>query len=442
MAIGKSSRGTGTGRVAVRRDGPIFADIVPASLRGRAGFFRLGKTEDGVWWLITPEDEPTFLRALAGVNRHGRAGQAPVRRSAYAQTVEHLYGAAGAGGLGWEKSTAARLHAWGVDTVGPWADAGLVDRGFYFTALADFIRAAVPTVHGPGVRLPDVFDPRWPAAAEAHAAAVAAPWAGRRELAGWFTDDSLGWGGADPARPGLFQVFLGLEPSLAAHHAAWEFALANNGGTLEALGRRWGVALGHREHMRQLVREERAIPGAAFAEDAERFARELARRYFSVVGKSLRAADPAHLVLGCRFATVPAAGVGTAAAGPDVDAVSWRLRPRATFAEQAAGCAGDAPQWVTGGGMSHGDFRSLPLRDGTGPSRLERLLRAGREGMVAACRDPRTVAIEWAHWANNADELPPFGAGLVHADDQEAVEHTELVTHIHLRARALHRQGD
>ena len=48
---------------------------------------------------------------------------------------------------------------------------GLVDRGFYFTALADFIRAAVPTVHGPGVRLPDVFDPRWPAAAEAHAAA-------------------------------------------------------------------------------------------------------------------------------------------------------------------------------------------------------------------------------------------------------------------------------
>ena len=138
-----------------------------------------------------------------------------------------------------------------------------------------------------------------------------------------------GGGGEDAARPGLFQVFLGLEPNLAAHHAAWEFALANNGGTLEALSKRWGVVIGHREHMRQLVRDERAITGAAFAEDAERFARELARRYFSVVGKSLRAADPAHLVLGCRFATAPTAGVAAMAAGPDVDAVSWRLRPRA-----------------------------------------------------------------------------------------------------------------
>lgn len=162
---------------AAMRDGPIFADFERASLRGQPGFFRLGRTDDGVWWLITPEDEPTFLRAIAGVNRHGRAGPELVRRSVYANTVEHLYGSAAKVDEGWGRSTAARLHAWGVDTVGPWADAGLVNRGFYFTAIADFVRASVPTLHGPGVRLPDVFDPNWPLAAEAHAAAVAAPWA-------------------------------------------------------------------------------------------------------------------------------------------------------------------------------------------------------------------------------------------------------------------------
>lgn len=417
-----------------RRELPLLSDFRAETLRGAPGFFRVGRTVDGVWWLLTPEDEPALLRAVAGVNRHGRAGPPPVLRSGYANTVRGLYGDAPGG---WEKSTAARLHAWGVDTVGPWADAGLADRGFYFTALADFLRAAVPTLHGPGLRLPDVFDPGWPVAAEAHAAAVAAPWAGRRELAGWFTDDALGWGETGEGRVGLLQACLSLEPSLAAHHAAWEFSLAANGGGLEALGRAWGVAIGHREHVRQMTREERVIGGAAFAKDARLFARELARRYFSVTGRALRAADPSHLVLGCRFAATPSSGVREACAGPDVDVVSWRARAGAGFVAQAAGW-GDAPQWVTGGGLSHGDFKKLPVRDGTGPTRLERLLRAGREGMVAACRDPRTVGVEWAHWADGADDTPPFGAGLIHADDHVAVEHTELLTHVHVRARALH----
>jgi DnaJ-domain-containing protein 1 len=104
----------------------------------------------------------------------------------------------------------------------------------------------------------------------------------------------------------------------------------------------------------------------------------------------------------------------------------------------ADAAAGAMPQWITGGGLGHADFRRLPVRDGTGPTRLERLLRAGREGLVAACRDPRTVGIEWAHWADGGDDAPPFGAGLVHADDHEAVEHTELISHLHARARRLH----
>lgn len=420
---------------------PTFAEIRPETIRGSAGYFRLGRSTDGIWWLLTPEDEPVLLRAVAGVNRHGRAGPPPALRGAYARTVEQLYGRASGTGQDWARTTAARLHAWAVDTVGPWADAGLADRGFYFTALADFVRAEIPVLHGPGLRLPDVFDPRWPEAAAAHALATAAPLAGRRELVGWFTDDALAWGVSESGRPGLFQACLSLEPSFAAHHAAWEFALAANGGTLEAAGRRWGVELAHREHIRQLTRAERAVAGEAFAADAARFERELARRYFSVSARALAAAAPGHLVLGCRFSTPPSPAVRAACVWPDVAAASWRLRAGSPFAAQAAAAAGEEPQWVTGGGLSHGDFRRLPVRDGTGPTRLERLLRAGREGLVAACRDPRTVGIEWAHWADGGDEAPPFGAGLVHADDHEAVEHTELLSHIHLRARRLHAAG-
>ena len=430
----------------IPRRGPVLpvypVDFRIETVRGAPGGFRLARSQAGVWWLLTPEDTPVLLRAVAGVNRHGRAGPPPARRSAYATTVAGLYGgAAGADPSAWERGTAARLHAWGVDTVGPWADAGLADRGFYFTALADFVRADVPVLHGPGLRLPDVFDPRWPAAARAHARAVADEWRGRPELVGWFTDDALGWGDTAPGRVGLLQTCLALEPSLVAHHAAWEFVLAANGGTLEALGRAWGLALTRREHVRQLAREERALGGTAFAADERRFARELARRYFSVVAPALREADPGRLVLGCRFDAPPTPGVLEAPRPGELDAISWRLRAGRAFAEQADALAGDLPQWVTGGGLSNGDFRQLPIRDGTGPTRLERLLRASREGLFAACRDPRTVGIEWAHWADGGTDAPPFGAGLVHADDHEAVEHTELLSHVHARARALHLRG-
>jgi hypothetical protein len=413
----------------------------PAALRGTPGFFRVGRSVEGVWWLLTPEDEPVLLRAVAGVNRHGRAGPPPVRRSAYAQTVAHLYGEEAAGS-GWERATVARLHSWGIDTVGPWADAGLAARGFYYTALADFIRSGVPLLVGPGLRLPDVFDPRWLALAEAHAVNVTRGWTGRRELVGWFLDDGLGWGETAPGRPGLLQACLSLEPSLAAHHAAWEYVLALHGGQLEGLGRRWGQSFSHREHVRQLTRAGRALGGEAYAEDERNFGRELARRYFAVAVRAMRAADPGHLLLGCRFAEPPPSGVREAAQAAELEVLSWRLHANGRFASQAEQVgAGGGPHWVTGGGLSHGDFRALPQRDGTGPTRLERLLRAGREGLVAACRDPRTVAIEWAHWADGGEDAPPFGAGLVHADDTEAVEHTELLSHLHARARALHLRG-
>jgi hypothetical protein len=286
--------------------------------------------------------------------------------------------------------------------------------------------------------VPDVFDPRWPEAAAAHAAAVASSWRGRRELVGWFTDDSLGWGPSFYAPVTLLQSCLSLEPAFAAYHAAWEFVLASHGGSLEALARRWGVHLLHREHLRQMTRDNRALAHPAFNEDARAFGHEFARRYFSETARALRAADPGRLVLGCRFAEPPPPGVREACAWPDLDAVSWRLRAGENFTTQADTAGGTMPQWITGGGLGHTDFRRLPVRDGTGPTRLERLLRAGREGLVAACRDPRTVGIEWAHWADGGDDAPPFGAGLVHADDHEAVEHTELLAHLHTRARRLH----
>jgi hypothetical protein len=51
------------------------------------------------------------------------------------------------------------------------------------------------------------------------------------------------------------------------------------------------------------------------------------------------------------------------------------------------------------------------------------------------------VGYEWGRWADEADEVPPFGAGLVHVDDREAVEHTELIAQINARAERIRRRA-
>jgi hypothetical protein len=95
------------------------------------------------------------------------------------------------------------------------------------------------------------------------------------------------------------------------------------------------------------------------------------------------------------------------------------------------------PLWLTAFGLSNERFRTASFKPHAGPTRLERMLRDGRRALTAACTHPAIVGYEWARWADETDEVPPFGAGLVHIDDREAVEHTELFAQINARAERL-----
>src|SRR5471032_1251353 len=50
-----------------------LADFKPESLRGPAGFIRVGQTRAGQWWLLDARDKPFFSKAVNAVNRAGRA---------------------------------------------------------------------------------------------------------------------------------------------------------------------------------------------------------------------------------------------------------------------------------------------------------------------------------------------------------------------------------
>lgn len=390
----------------LRRAGLVdFSSFKTESLRGNAGFYRVGQTQGGQWWMIDPEERPFFMKAVGRVA--AEAGEA-----------------------------AAVLRSWGMNTIGPGSEAALVEDGFGVTENVDFCAAGAPVIHAAGVRLPDVFDPGWAGVCEARAAVATKRWCGRRELVGYFTDDALGWGEMRADRPGLLQLCLSLEPSFPAYHAAWEFVLAPHGGELAGLARAWGIDLANREGVRQRTVAERPLATPGYLRDQADFSKEFAHRYFKTTAAALRRHDPDHLILGCRFGAVTSEAVLAECVYPHVDVVSWQ-GPAAEFAGRAAHYARERamPLAWTGVGQDNERLRADRYAR-SGPTRIERMLSDRRRALTAACVHPAVVGYEWARWRDEQDDVPPFGAGLVHVDLREATEHTELLAQLNARAES------
>lgn len=384
--------------------------------RGVAGFHHAAQNASGFWWLIDPAGRPVWLRAVHGV----RAAPPP-------------------GDGGTPHDSAVRLRTWAFNATGAGGDDTGWNDGLAFMAAVEFA-AAAPLLVAPGLRLPDVFDPRWPAIAQEQAAKLCLPFADHRALIGWVTDSQLAW--AQPAaegRPSLLQLCLSLEPGFAAYHAAWEFALALHGGRLDALARAWGTPVANKEVIRELTRAELGIATRGYLRDEARWTRECARRYFTTTAAAIRAADPNHLVLGCRFGGPVGGHVLAECAYPAIDVAmpDWRELPPAIPTGPVSPLLAGNVGWV------EREFQKVPtaarmLR----LTALEWMLRRGRTGLERAARHAAVVGYVWSQWQDEPGEQPPFARGLVHLNGAEAREHTELLTDFNLRAETLRRSAE
>jgi hypothetical protein len=388
-------------RVMAQSSDALLA-LKPETVRGAAGYFRVGQTAAGTWWLVDPDGAPFFMRAVNGV----------------------------AGAEGSPHDPGARLRAWGGNALGAGAAAPLREEGLPFVATVDFCTAGA-CIHTGGARLPDVFDPEWPKAATGRAGEVCFPLSERRDLIGWITDDQPGWAQPGPAgRPSLLQVCLSLEPNFAAYHAAWEFVLALHGGRLDVLAKAWAQPITNKEVVRELTRTEQGIGTRGYLRDDARWSREFARRYFGLTTAAIRAHDPHHLVLGCRYGGRAGAAVLAESVYPAVDA-PWIDLDDLALVPAGPVLAGDFT-WV--------DARFLGEpgpRRARGLTSVERMLRRGRTVLERAARHPAVVGYAWNRWRDGAGEQPPFAGGLVHLNDAEAREHTELLADINGRVHAL-----
>src|SRR4051794_4170284 len=147
------------GAMATRSAGSLTTgDFKPDSFRGSAGFFRVGQTRSGQWWLVDPNDRPFFFRGVCAVNRAGRIDGRSQNFGAYALAVDALHG--GRDPLAFSFNVVHRLHQWHFNAFGPGASPELFEQGLPYTEVLDFKKVG-PTIHVGAAWLPDVFDPAW-----------------------------------------------------------------------------------------------------------------------------------------------------------------------------------------------------------------------------------------------------------------------------------------
>ncbi len=278
-------------------------------------FFRVAEF-DGRDWVVDPAGRCTWL---AGVD-HVRAGGwhcEALGYSPYGRFVETNY----ASRAEWAAETVGHLRAWGFNML-----SFAHDREVRHAGLAHALGVAFSDEFGkrggdwtispgtaktPGVAFPNVFHPDF---AEACAEIARRKCAQHRDdpwLVGWFLDNELAWWGIarNALDTGLFDLVVALPPEHSARKALEKWIAEKNGMSFDA------------------------APGIFCVENASpalkrEFLALVAERYFAATVAAVRAADPNHLVLGCRFAGFSgAADVVWQAAGRHCDIVSVNAYP-------------------------------------------------------------------------------------------------------------------
>jgi agarase len=430
------------------------------------GFYQV-KPIDGRWFFIDPQGKPFISTGVTTVE----FAQDIIRGtkiSPYGETCQAKYGSVDA----WRKAVAARLLGWNINTLGAWSDGEIskVEVNGRHLAYAPELGLGAGFVkektNGGQAWLqgifPDVFDPDFPAWCQARAQKSCAPRRDDPNLLGWFTDNEMRWGPDWRGGDELLVVFLNLPlhapgrdaalhllrqryPDIATFNANWGTAFTTWDEATQAAKFTTPPGANRKALVAQNAEVSRANgggPAAAFIGDCDAFLALLADRYFQVTRDAIKAADPNHLVIGCRFAYVPAPPI-VAAAAKYMDVISANCYgldptgPLKIYARQ------DKPI-VIGEFAFRGKDSGMPNTQGAGPLVDTQQQRADDFAAYAraALAQPNLVGY---HWFEHADE-PKEGRfdgensnyGVVDINDRPYDLLVQKMTEINGQALALH----
>lgn len=299
-------------------------------LRG-SGFFRLEQRDGGRWWLVDPEGylfwsagvtcvrATTFNETTPVTNREWLFTALPPGRETapneYWQTRDYVslyrwnilrkHGSPDS----WTRHVIERLHRWGLNTIGNWSEASMLEqRTIPHTREVGSRRPGAPMATA---RLPDVFAVEWRHAFEQAVKVEVAPYAGDPLCVGWFVDNELPW-----HNPQLLDA-----PPESALKREWVAMLQGRYESLADFNRVWRRDFDEWSEAAR-IRQADVPPEGAMRDDEQALVRHFAEVYFSTVREVLRRHAPHHLYLGCRFVRNAPARQIVAAAGRYCDVVT------------------------------------------------------------------------------------------------------------------------
>jgi hypothetical protein len=224
----------------------------------------------------------------------------------------------------WIELTRGRLVAWRFNTIGNWSDPELIRRADlpYVTQLGGYPSTPILLFRD----FPDVFDPAFRAAA----ARYAAPAAERRDdarLVGYFMNNEPKWGFGGN---NLASEMLEANPGSQTRRRLSEWLRERYRNDAVAWSKAWGAGLSSFAQVETDILRRAADTSADASEDLWSFSREMVRAYVGIPAEELRKADPNHLNLGLRYASISSDLFYTAGEFFDVFSInSYRMEPPA-----------------------------------------------------------------------------------------------------------------
>ena len=267
------------------------APVALETVRGRDGFWRVGKDRAGVWWFVRPDGRADFLNSVTTVQPHlpGRDPRGPH----YAARDWDGRSTAGPAMDRWAEATLARVSHFGFKGVGAWSDPVLHN---YDVPITRDLNLSTWLPHDAR----RVFSPKWEAAIEEAVAKQVAPLRQNRSLVGYYTDNELDWGDSAVGPAAYFDGLQLRDPNrrevLTAVRSVWA--------DLKDFNRDWGTSARSWDELAiwtTLPQTPEAKASGAYRRLYEAWVGRLALRYFEVTTRLIRKHDPNHLILGIRF---------------------------------------------------------------------------------------------------------------------------------------------
>lgn len=259
---------------------PLFREV-----RGHDGFWRIGVTNEGLWWFLSPQNQTEFLNGVTTVQPalRGRDPRGPNYLSC------DWNGHADQLSLSeWAQHTLGRVQSMGFKNLGAWCNPALHQFSVPMTQDLN-VWHWVPY----DARL---YSPDWKSCAEVAIREQASPLRENRNLIGYYIDNELNWDDEavgprvyfdqlptnDPNRCEVVRVIRDTWPSVTDFNRDWNTSFHD-----------WAEL----EHHPKLPVGDKH----GYELLADRWLTHYARSYFQITTSLIRKYDPNHLILGCRY---------------------------------------------------------------------------------------------------------------------------------------------